>query len=171
LEKQRLMNVLLTAINDQLSEQGLTIESGEVCIIDASVIEAKQCRPHKKADGSSSQDPDAAWNVKAGSDGKSKSTYGYKAHSNVDDDGLIKALAYSTGNVHDSNHFTTLLEGNETASYADSAYQSQEHTDWLSERGIENRLIKPAYRNRPSRKGLIQIINLPNRSPISVSYY
>jgi IS5 family transposase len=50
--------------------------------------------------------------------------------------------------VHDSNHFTTLLEGNESAAYAGSAYQSQAHTDWLSEHGIENRLIKRAYRNR-----------------------
>ena len=55
--------------------------------------------------------------------------------------------------MHDSNHFTTLLKGNETAAYADSAYQSQTHTDWLSERGIENRLIKRAYRNRPLSKG------------------
>ncbi len=30
--------------------------------------------------------------------------------------------------MHDSNHFTTLLEGNESAAYADSAYQSQTHT-------------------------------------------
>ena len=57
------------------------------------MIEAKQCRPHKKEDGSSSQYPDAAWNVNAGSDGKHKSTYVYKAHINVDEDGLIKALA------------------------------------------------------------------------------
>ena len=63
------------AINDQLAELGLYIKSGEVSIIDASVIEAKQCRPHKKADGSSNQDTDAAWNVKAGSDGKHKSAY------------------------------------------------------------------------------------------------
>ena len=84
-----------------------------------------------------------------GSDGKYKSTYGYKANINVDEEGLIKAIAYSAGNVHDSNHFTTLLEGNESAAYADSAYQSQAHTDWLSERGIENRLIKRAYRNHP----------------------
>ena len=54
--------------------------------------------------------------------------------------------------MHDSNHFATLLEGNESAAYADSAYQSQTHTDWLSERGIENRLIKRAYRNRPLSK-------------------
>jgi IS5 family transposase len=123
-------------------------------MIDASMIEAKQCRPHKRAEGSTTQDPEAAWNVKAGSDGKSKSTYGYKAHINVDEEGLIKAIAYSAGNVHDSNHFTTLPEGNESDAYAHSAYQSQSqtHTDWLSERGIENRLIRRAYRNRPLSK-------------------
>jgi IS5 family transposase len=152
LEKQNLMTTLLNAINDQLAEQCLYIKAGEVSIIDASVIEAKQCRPHKREDGSSTQDPDADWNVKVASDGKRKSTYGYKAHINVDEDGLIKAIAYSAGNVHDSNHFTTLLEGNELAAYADSAYQSQAHNDWLSERGIENRLIKRAYRNRPLSK-------------------
>ena len=149
LEKQHLMTTLLNAINDQLAEQGLYIKAGEVSIIDASVIEAKQCRPHKREDGSSTQDPDADWNVKVASDGKRKSTYGYKVHINVDEEGLIKALAYTAGNVHDSNHFTTLLKGNESAAYADSAYQSEMHTDWLTTRGIENRLIKRAYRNRP----------------------
>jgi len=149
LEKQHLMTTLLNGINDQLAEQGLYIKAGEVSIIDASVIEAKQCRPHKREDGSSTQDPDADWNVKVASDGKRKSTYGYKVHINVDEEGLIKALAYTAGNVHDSNHFTTLLKGNESAAYADSAYQSEMHTDWLTTQGIENRLIKRAYRNRP----------------------
>ena len=149
LEKQHLMTTLLNGINDQLAEQGLYIKAGEVSIIDASVIEAKQCRPHKREDGSSTQDPDADWNVKVASDGRRKSTYGYKAHINVDEEGLIKALAYTAGTVHDSNHFTTLLKGNESAAYADSAYQSEMHTDWLTTRGIENRLIKRAYRNRP----------------------
>jgi transposase, IS5 family len=149
LEKQHIMTTLLNGINDQLAEQGLYIKAGEVSIIDASVIEAKQCRPHKREDGSSTQDPDADWNVKVASDGKRKSTYGYKVHINVDEEGLIKALAYTAGNVHDSNHLTTLLKGNESAAYADSAYQSEMHTDWLTTRGIENRLIKRAYRNRP----------------------
>jgi IS5 family transposase len=115
----------------------------------ASVIEAKQCRPNKHKDGSSTQDPDAAWNVKAGSDGKRKSTYGYKAHINVDEDGFIKATDYSTGSLHDSNCFTDLLSGTESAVYADSAYLSQTHEDWLSSRGIDSRVIKRAYRNRP----------------------
>jgi IS5 family transposase len=97
------------SFNDQLTEQDLYINSGQISIIDASVIEAKQCRPNKKKDLSSTQDPEAGWKVKVASDGKSKSTYGNKAHLNVDEDGLVKAMDYTAGNVHDSNRFTRLL--------------------------------------------------------------
>jgi len=127
LEKLNLMEGLLNEINHQLSNQGLYIKSGEVSIIDASVIEAKNCRPNKNKEGDSTQDREANWNVKAGSDGKRKSTYGYKAHMSVDEDGYIKSTDYTAGNVHDSNCFTDLLSGNETSVYADSAYQSQAH--------------------------------------------
>jgi IS5 family transposase len=113
------------------------------------VIEANQCRPNKDKDGNSTQDPEAGWNVKAGSDDKRKSTYGYKAHINVYEDGFIKATDYTAGNVHDSNCFTDMLSGDESSVYADSAYLSHAHNDWLSERKIENRIIKRAYRNRP----------------------
>lgn len=152
LESLSLMDKLLSEINTQLAEQSLYIQSGEVSIIDASVIEAKQCRPNKRKDGTSTQDPEAAWNVKAGSDGKRKSTYGFKAHINVEEDGLIKSTDYTAGNIHDSNCFTDLLDGNESAVYADSAYPSEAHDNWLRERRIENRLIKRAYRNRPLTK-------------------
>lgn len=149
LEQADLLTTLLSEINQQLCEQGLYIKSGEVSIVDASVIEANQRRPNKRKDGRSSQDPEADWNVKNGSDGKRKSTYGFKAHLNVDEDGLIKATDYSSGSSHDSNHFTELLSGDESAAYADSAYQSEKHDQWLSERDIDNRLTRRAYRNRP----------------------
>ena len=149
LEGLGLMDGLLSDINAQLSEQGLYIKSGEVSIVDASVIEAHQCRPNKDNNGDSTQDPDAGWNIKAGSDGKRKSTYGYKAHINVDEDGFIKSTAYTAGNVHDSNCFMGLLSGDESAAYADSAYRSQAHDEWLIEHGIDNRLVKRAYRNKP----------------------
>ena len=149
LEQLSLMSALLVEINEQLAGQGLYIKSGEVSIIDASVIEAKQCRPNKGKDGDWTQDPEAAWNVKAGSDGKRKSTYGYKAHLNVDEDGLIKATDYSSGSLHDSNCFVDLLSGEESAVYADSAYRSKAHDKWLSKRRIDNRVMKRAYRNRP----------------------
>jgi IS5 family transposase len=54
--------------------------------------------------------------------------------------------------VHDSNCFTDMLSGDESSVYADSAYLSRAHNDWLSEREIENRIIKRAYRNRPLDK-------------------
>ena len=50
----------------------------------------KNLRQRSLTDGMlMTQDLEAGWNVKAGSDGKRKSTYGYKAHMNVDEDGLI----------------------------------------------------------------------------------
>ena len=149
LEQDDLLKTLLSEINQQLSEQGLYIKSGEVSIVDASVIEAKQSRPNKRKDGSSTQDSEADWNIKNGSDGKRKSTYGFKAHLNVDEDGLITSTDYSRGSSHDSNHFIGLLSGEESAVYADSAYQSEKHDQWLSKRGIDNRVTKRAYRNRP----------------------
>lgn len=149
LEQADLLTTLLSEINQQLCDQGLYIKSGEVSIVDASVIEANQSRPNKRKDGRSTQDPEAGWTVKNGSDGKRKSTYGFKAHLNVDEDGLIKATDYSSGSSHDSNHFTELLSGDESAAYADSAYQSEKHDQWLSERDIDNRLTRRAYRNRP----------------------
>ena len=127
MESEDLMKPLMDEVNRQLADQSLYIQQGEVSIIDASVIEAKQCRPNKKKDGSSTQDPDAGWNVKAGSDGKRKSTYGFKAHVNVEEDGFIKATDYNAGNVHDSNCFSELFSGRESATYADSAYASQQH--------------------------------------------
>ena len=149
LQKQQLLEKLLTAVNQQLSNLGLYIKPGEVSIVDASVIEAKQCRPNKGKHGRPTQDPEAGWNVKNGSDGKRKSTYGYKAHMNVDEDGLIKAVGFTAGNVHDSQCFTDLLGGDESAVYADSAYASKGHNAWLMKRAIQSRILKRAYRNRP----------------------
>lgn len=153
LQKADLLKPLLGEINQQLSEQGLYVKSGEVSIVDASVIEAKNSRSKKRKDGSETQDQEASWNVKAGSDGKRKSTYGFKAHLNVDEDGLIKTTDYSTGSSHDSNHFIDMLSGDESAAYADSAYVSEKHNHWLAEHRIANRLTKRAYRNRPLTEG------------------
>ncbi len=67
-----MLNDLLNEINLQLSEQGLSIKSGGVSIVDASVIEANQRCPNKNKESLSTQDTEAEWNVKAGSDGKIK---------------------------------------------------------------------------------------------------
>ena len=86
------------------------------------------------------------WNVKQGSDGKRKSTYGFKAHTNVDEDGFIKATGFTSGNVHDSNHFTDLLSGKDSEVYADSAYKSKKYDEWLENHYVNNKVVDRAYR-------------------------
>lgn len=148
-EVQALQESFLHEVNQQLSEKGLYIKQGEISIVDASVIQAQRNRPHKGVDGNNTQDSEAAYNVKAGSDGKVKITYGFKGHINVDEDGFIKATDFTAGNVHDSPCFNALISGTESQVYADSAYASEKTNAWLAERNIDNRVLERAYRNKP----------------------
>ena len=59
LEELRLNEDLLEEINLQLGDKGLFIRSGEISIIDASVIKAKNNRPNKGKDGGNTQDKEA----------------------------------------------------------------------------------------------------------------
>jgi IS5 family transposase len=113
------------------------------------LIQAKRNRPNKDKDCNNTQDPEASRNVKQGSDGKRKSTYGLKPHANVDEDGFIKATAFTAGNVHDSNHFTDLLSGKESEVYADSACKNKKHDAWFEDHYINNKVVGRAYRNTP----------------------
>ena len=113
------------------------------------MIQAKQNRPNKGVDGNSTQDKEAGYNVKTSSDGKRKTTYGYKAHIAVEEDGFIKATAFSSGNVHDSKCLVPLLSGTESAVYADSAYKSEPHDVLLAALGSKNCILERAYRNMP----------------------
>lgn len=151
-EVQALQEHFLTVVNQQLSEKGLIIQHGDISIVDASVIKAQRNRPNKGVDGKNTQDAEAAYNVKVSADGKLKTTYGFKAHVNADEDGFIKATDFTAGNVHDSQCFTELLSGTETQVYADSAYASEKTHQWLTERNIENGVLDRAYRNKPLTK-------------------
>jgi IS5 family transposase len=149
LTKQGLLDNLLSEVNQQLSAKGLYIKAGEVSIVDATVIEAKQSRPRKDKDGENTQDGEAGYNVKVAANGKKTSTYGYKAHINVDEDGFIKAIAYTPANAHDSHSLAQLLTGIEEQVYADKAYASAEHDRLLAKRNTGNRILNKAKRNQP----------------------
>ena len=149
LTKQGLLDTLLSEVNQQLSAKGLYIKAGEVSIVDATVIEAKQSRPRKGKDGGNTQDSEAGYNVKVAANGKKTSTYGYKAHVNVDEDGFIKAVDYTPGNEHDLHSLKKLLTYTEEQVYADKAYASAEHDRMLAKRNIGNRILNKAKRNQP----------------------
>jgi len=166
LHNSGLLQQLLDNINQQLRVKSLIIKTGEASIIDASVIQAKNNRPNKSVKGENTQDTEASYNVKTASDGKQKTTYGFKAHINVDEDGFIKTQTLTTGSLHDSNVFEELLTGNEKAMYADSAYKSQKHDELLKTKGIQNNILNRAYRNSP----LSDIQKLNNRFASQVRY-
>jgi IS5 family transposase len=149
LEQEELYETLLQEINKQLQASNLIIQQGEVSIIDASVIQAKNNRPRKNNNGKNTQDSEGSYNVKAGSDGKRKTTFGFKAHINTDEDGYIKAAKVTTGSLHDSNVFEELLTGTEKEVYADSAYKSRKHDKLLATRKIKNQVLERAYRGKP----------------------
>lgn len=148
LQNQGLYEFLLSEINNQLVQRGLVNLSGEVSIIDASVIQAQRNRPNRNKNDENTQDPEAGYNVKTASDGKQKTTYGFKVHMNVDENGFIKKNQMSAGNLHDSQVFESLLTGNEHQVYADSAYKSHAHDQLLASKKITNKVLERAYRNK-----------------------
>jgi len=127
----------------------LFVKAGEISIVDATVIEAKQSRPRKNAKGENTQDKEAGYNIKVAANGKKTSTYGFKAHINTDEDGFIKAIDYTSGNEHDSQSLEKLLTHSERELYADKAYASDKHNKLLEARGIDNRILHKAKRNQP----------------------
>ena len=138
LVKLQLHKPLLDNINVQLHHKRIKIKQGSVAIIDATLIKAHY-----------GQDDEATWATKTNSKGKTESTYGYKSHINVDEDGFVNSHTYNTAAPHDSQVFGELIvEGNQ-ALYGDCAFQSAKHDELLQTLGIDNRMHEKAQRNKP----------------------
>ena len=144
-----LLDQLLAEVNAQLTAKSIIIQSGQVSIIDATVVEAHQSRPHKHKDGRSTQDAEAGWSVKQKPDGTMRAVYGYSIHANCDEDGFILKETVTAGNAHDSTQRDALLTGQEAQLYADSAYASAQTDDVLEAANIDNQVQRKGYRNKP----------------------
>jgi IS5 family transposase len=149
LVKADLYQRLLDEVNEQLEKKGAIVKIGEISIVDATVIEAHQCRKKPGVNKENTQDAEAGWSVKTGTKGRIESTYGFKGHTNVDEDGFIKTVEVTAGNVHDSQVVEEILSGSEEALYADSAYAGEPIAEKLAARNIKNRIHHRAYRNKP----------------------
>ncbi len=116
LVKKGLWQGIFEEVNRQLMTQRIIITQGQVSIIDATVVEAYQSRPHTGKDGTPTQDPDAGWHVKGEAD-KKTFTYGYSVHVNCDEDGFIMKQDTTAGSVHDSQKRENLMTGHESELY------------------------------------------------------
>lgn len=140
--KEGLEQRLFAEINRQLEAQGLLLKQGT--LIDASLVQADATPPDAHS-GRASADPDARWAKKNG-----KLTFGYKAHIGVDQDSqLIRRAELTPANVNDTVMAEALISGDESAVYADMAYDTQARRAALKARGIRPRIMHRPNKHHP----------------------
>jgi len=146
-----IMSELFDEVNCQIDAAGLILRQGT--LVDATLIQAAG-RPPAASSEEPPVDPDASWGGK-----ENHLVYGYKGHIGLDQGSeIIRQAEMTPANVHDSQQFKAMISGDEGAAYADKAYASQEHSDWLSERGIEDCILFKASRGQ-SLSEIQRIIN------------
>jgi len=146
LVSQRLLERLFDELDRQLEGAGLVLKQG--AMLDATLIEAATPRPRGGSEAlAQARDPDAAF---AKRQGKPGSTYGYKAHVNVDQgSGLVRAVLTTPANVNDTVPADALIRGDEAAVYADKAYDTHARRARLKQAGVKPRLMRRPNRYHP----------------------
>ena len=151
---------LFERFDQMLSDGGMIGRKGS--IVDASFVDAPRQRNSRKEnehikagkrpegfeEGSAKgrqKDCDARWAKK-----KNETHYGYKNHAKVDAKSKLVTKYETTGaNVHDSQVFDKLVDKNDEAVLADSAYLSEEAREHLLECNCEDFIQLKGYRNQP----------------------
>lgn len=141
LAEKKLWENMLENINAQLKTKGIIIAQGQVSIMDATIMEAHQTQGETK-------DTQAGWCVKKNAKGKETATFGYKIHSNCDEDGFIMSQRVTSGEVYDGTMRRELLTGDEVQLYADSVYDSKEARADSAARGIDHRVQRKGCRHK-----------------------
>jgi IS5 family transposase len=133
LRENDLDQVIFDAILRHIEKQGLLLHQGT--IVDATIIEQstghKTGEKDKEGNPITTRDKDAGFTKKHG-----RSYHGYKMHTAVDTSGIITDVIVTTAQDHDSLHIDPLVEEEENAVYADSAYSDQKRRDELEKRGV-----------------------------------
>jgi IS5 family transposase len=143
-----------------LEAEGFQASGGQ--IIDATFVEAPRQRNGRDANAKikkgevpaewsdkkkAHKDTDARWTKK-----NSVAFYGYKNHVNIDrKNKLIRKYKVTDASVHDSQELDKLLDprNDSQATWADSAYRSDQQEARLKATGCASNIHERAYRNKP----------------------
>lgn len=132
---------LLAAVNGQLAAQGMILRQGTP--IDATLVQANVAAANRRRDGRP-VDPDARWTKRG-----RRALLGYKVHVAVDQgSGLVRGLAVTGAEVHDSRKGGDLVQGDEAAVYADKAYDAKDFRERIRSAGAADRVMHAARRHR-----------------------
>jgi len=142
LVEEGLLEKLFCELDRQLEKAGVMLKRGTM--LDASLIEAVSAPPRE---GRASADPDARF---AKRQGKSGSTFGYKAHVGVDEgSGLIRSLITTPANVNDTVPADALIRGDEKVVWADAAYDTHARRARLKAEGRKPRIARRPNKHHP----------------------
>ena len=159
LKEKNLAKTLFDIFTAKLVSNGVVAKEGT--LVDASFIKVPKQR-NKRDENSdikkgavplefgksknklSQKDCDARWVTKY----KTKE-FGYKDHISVDQKTkVITNQTVTPSSTHDSQAIKDLINEDDNALYADSAYKSKEIEDYLKENNVKSKIINRAYRNK-----------------------
>jgi IS5 family transposase len=131
---------LFAELDKQLEVAGVVLKRGTM--LDATVIETIAARP---GDGRPSSDPEAGFTRRQG---KTGSSFGYKAHVGVDEgSGLIRAVLTTPANINDTVPADRLIRGDERVVWGDGAYHTHARQARLEQAGVKARLARRANKH------------------------
>ena len=140
--EEGLLEKLFAELDRQLEKAGVILKRGTM--LDATLIEAVSAPPK---DNRPSIDEDARFTKR---EGKSGSTFGYKAHVGVDEgSGLIRSVITTPANVNDTTPADGLIRGDEKAVWADAAYHTHARCTRLKAEGVKPRIARRPNKHHP----------------------
>ena len=153
LVEQGLLEKLFGELDRQLENAGVILKRGTM--LDATLIQAVSAPPKEDRP---SNDPDARF---AKRQGKSGSTFGYKAHVGVDEgSGLIRAVLTTPANINDTTPADALIRGDEAVVWADAAYDTHARRARLKAEGKKPRIARRPNRHHPELPPRLKRYNL-----------
>jgi IS5 family transposase len=142
LVEEGILEKLFGELDRQLENAGVVLKRGTM--LDATLIQAVSAPPKEDRP---SNDPDARFTKRQG---KSGSTFGYKAHMGVDEgSGLIRAVLTTPANVNDTTPADDLIRGDEAVVWADAAYDTHARRARLKAEGKKPRIARRPNRHHP----------------------
>jgi len=153
LVEEGLLEKLFGELDRQLENAGVILKRGTM--LDATLIQAVSAPPKEDRP---SNDPDARF---AKRQGKSGSTFGYKAHVGVDEgSGLTRAVLTTPANVNDTTPADELIRGDEAVVWADAAYDTHARRARLKAEGKKPRIARRPNRHHPELPPRLKRYNL-----------
>ena len=160
-----LIEAAFAEVNRQLETKGLVVKKGT--LIDATIVQAASRRPEPVSGAKPrlAREPDASFTRKGG-----KAFFGWQLHIGVDQgSGLVRRAVVRPAHVNESMVADALICGDETAVYADKAYESKERRGALKRRGVKDRIMHRSHKNQaalPHWQRARNRLIAPRRAPV-----